>query len=69
MRKWKRKYNYLVSFTHKYGTGCVILSRSGKVKHPDDVLSMKKYIMKDNNLENVGVMGYQLVNKEWVKDV
>lgn len=61
-----KTYNYLIAYTFETGIGSAIISRRKKIKSVKTVEELADFIKNAGQLENVGILSYQLISKETI---
>ena len=68
MKRQMKQYNYLVSFyCGNSGFGTVHITRTSKLDSFDKLTELAKWIGEQNNITNVAISSFQLVNIYHVK--
>ena len=68
MKRQMKQYNYLVSFyCGNSGLGTVHITRTSKLDSFDKLTELAKWIGEQNNIANVAISSFQLVNISHVK--
>ena len=68
MKRQMKQYNYLVSFyCGNSGFGTVHITRTSKLDSFDKLTELAKWIGEQNNITNVAISSFQLVNISRVK--
>ena len=68
MKRQMKQYNYLVSFyCGNSGFGTVHITRTSKLDSFDKLTELAKWIGEQNNIANVAISSFQLVNISHVK--
>lgn len=63
-----KQYNYLISFyCENSGFGTVHITRTSKLDSFDKLTELAKWIGEQNNITNVAISSFQLVNISHVK--
>lgn len=61
-----KTYNYLIAYTCETGIGSTIIARRKKIKSVKTVEELAAFIKNAGQLENVGILSYQLISKETI---
>lgn len=61
----RNSYLYNVSYFHSCGNGCSQIIRKSKIDSLEKFNELRRYIEKENNLKNVVIINYQLIDKNY----
>ena len=59
----KYRYLYNVAYFHSCGNGCSQILRKSKINSFEEFSKLREFIEKTNNLKNVAIINYQLIQE------
>lgn len=63
-----KQYEYLIAFSAQGGFGTAYITRYNKLDSIQKFAELQKYIEAENNLTNVAIMNFQLINEKTIGD-
>ncbi len=69
MKKKVKNYEYHIFYVHKDGSGSCAIGFKKKIKCHEDIFEIKKCIEKENNIQDVGIVNFQLLGVRKIEEV